>query len=189
MTTEPLEERAVQPEPDAVASVCPATPQEHRARGLIAIGVFKLAKALFFIAVGIGALHLIHSNVGEVLLRLTTFLHLNPEWHFVEMMQDKADLLSGHKLRQVSVLTFGYAALSLVEGVGLMMEKTWAEYLTLTLTLCALPWDVTELVKHPDAVHVGVVLVNIAVLAYLLWFIRWHRKQVRESACASRGGK
>src|ERR1700712_3480415 len=119
MMIEHLEGKSKDAETDASEPECAAMPVEHRARGLLAIGLFKLVKALFFIAVGIGALHLIHSNVGEVLLRLTTFLHLNPEWHFVEMMQDKADLLSGHKLRQVSVFTFGYAALSLVEGVGL----------------------------------------------------------------------
>jgi len=65
------------------------------------------------------------------------------------------------------------------------MEKTWAEYLTLTLTICALPWDVTEVIKHPDAMHAGVVLINIVVLAYLLWFIRWHRK--RAVACGLDG--
>ena len=182
MMTEPLEEHAVDPEPDASAAECAAMPPEHRARGLLAIGLFKLAKAAFFIAVGIGALHLVHSNVGDVLLRVTSTLHLDPDGRFVQMLEDKADLLSGHKLRQVSLFTFLYATLSLVEGIGLMMEQTWAEYLTLTLTICALPWDVTELVKHPDAMHAGVVLINIAVLAYLLWFIRWHRKHVRECA-------
>jgi uncharacterized membrane protein (DUF2068 family) len=185
MMTEPLEEKAIEPEPDAAAAECPSTPKGHRARGLLAIGLFKLSKALFFIAVGIGALHLVHSNVGDVLLRVTSTLHLDPDWRFVKMLEDQADLLSGHKLRQVTLFTFLYAALSLVEGIGLMMEQTWAEYLTLTLTIGALPWDLTEVIKHPDAIHAGVVVINIAVLAYLLWFIRWHRKQARE--CASDG--
>jgi uncharacterized membrane protein (DUF2068 family) len=74
-----------------------------------------------------------------------------------------------------------------VEGVGLMMEKTWAEYLTLILTVGALPWDLTELAKHPDAIHSVLVLINLAVLAYLLWFIRWHRRQKREEAAVESG--
>jgi uncharacterized membrane protein (DUF2068 family) len=178
MMTEPLEEQKQEPGTDAAPAAAEdsSSHHEHRARGLLAIGLFKLAKSVFFIAIGIGALHLVHRNVGDLLLRLASILHLDPDGHFIEMLQDKADLLSGHKLRQVSLFTFGYAALSLVEGIGLMMEQKWAEYLTLILTICALPWDVTELIRHPTPVRAGVVVVNLIVLAYLLWFIRMHRK-------------
>ncbi len=183
MMTEPLEEKnqTVDPVP-AEAEACPPKEGHHdsRGRGLLIIGVFKLLKALFFIAVGAGALHLVHRNVGELLLHATNMFHLDPEGRFVGMLSDKADLISGHQLRNVVKLSWGYAALSLVEGVGLMMQKTWAEYLTLTLTICALPWDITELIKHPSPMHWGVVAINLAVLAYLLWFVWWHRRSKRE---------
>lgn len=164
---------------------CMPASEEHagHARGLVAIALFKLAKALFFFVVGLGALHLVHSNVGEVLLRVITKLHFAPDAPFIEKLLDRADLINGHQLRQLSLATFGYACLSLVEGVGLMMEQTWAEYLTLTLTTCALPWEVYELFKHGTAIRAGLLLVNLAVLAYLLWFIRWHRRQVRARRC------
>jgi uncharacterized membrane protein (DUF2068 family) len=179
MMTEPLEEQnqTAEPVPPTGADCLPYEDEKHsRARGLLAIGVFKLLKALFFIAVGAGALHLVHRNIGEVLLRATSIFHLDPEGRLFGMLSDKADLISGHQLRNVVKLSWGYAALSMVEGVGLMMEKTWAEYLTLILTIGALPWDLTELLKHPDTIHSVLVLINLAVLAYLLWFIRLHRR-------------
>ncbi|HZL27156.1 MAG TPA: DUF2127 domain-containing protein [Acidobacteriaceae bacterium] len=182
MMTEPLEEqnRNLDPVP-AAGDDCPPKEDKHdpHARGLLVIGVFKLSKALFFIAVGAGALHLVHRDVGDVFQKIATTLRLDPESRLFAMLSSKADLISHHQLRNVVKLSWGYAALSLVEGVGLMMQKTWAEYLTLTLTICALPWDMTELVKHPDPIHWGVVLINVAVLAYLLWFIWWHRRQKR----------
>ena len=116
MMTEPVEEQTkiVETAPvngtDALA--CEGE-KVHHARGLLAIGLFKLSKALFFTCVGFGALHLIHSNLGEVLLRTTNFLHIDPEAHFVDVLQDKADLISGHQLRQLSMATFGYAMISL----------------------------------------------------------------------------
>jgi uncharacterized membrane protein (DUF2068 family) len=183
--TERLEERTQNAELAKVAAKDPLPGDgetSHHARGLLAIGLFKLLKALFFIAVGIGALHLVHRNVGDVLLRMANMFHLDPEGQFIGMLQDKADLLSGHKLRQLSLFTFGYAALSLVEGVGLMLEKTWAEYLTLGLTIGALPWDVTEMFKHPTPIRAGVVAINLAVLAYLVWFIRAHQEHKRTRA-------
>lgn len=184
---ETSEEQGQRPQPPAPVAPDPgpAPGQGTHSRGLLAIGLFKLAKALFFFAVGVAALHLIHSNVGELLLRTTSVLHLDPDGRFVEMLQDKADLISGHKLRQVSILTFLYSALSLVEGIGLMKEKKWAEYLTLALTIGALPWDLTELAKDPTPIRGGVVVINLLVLAYLLWFLRMHRKHARESSAAA----
>jgi uncharacterized membrane protein (DUF2068 family) len=172
-------------EPTAVAaddSSPVAGESEHRARGLLAIGVFKLSKALFFLSVGAGALHLVHKNLGDEFLRIATLLRLDPEGRVFGALQDRADLISGHQLRQISLATFGYAALSTVEGIGLMLEKTWAEYLTLTLTIGALPPDLYEVIRNPNSIRIGLLVINVAVLAYLLWFLRWHRAQKRERA-------
>jgi uncharacterized membrane protein (DUF2068 family) len=179
MLTEPLEQTETEDLTKPEAPVCDTKPQHH-ARGLLAIALFKLAKAAACIAIGFGALHLIHADVGDVVMKITSFFHLDPEGHIVDILQDKADLLSGHRLRQFSMLTFGYAGLSMIEGIGLYKEKTWAEYLTLILTICALPWDVTEFFKHQTPMRAGVVVINLIMLAYLLWFIRNHRKEVKQ---------
>jgi uncharacterized membrane protein (DUF2068 family) len=179
------EEQGKNSEPAASAVEAPLLAKEKvepRARGLLAIGVFKLLKAVFFIAVGFGALHLVHRNLGEVFLKVASALHLAPEGRFVGMLQDKIDLIDGHQLRRLSQGTFLYAALCLIEGVGLITEQTWAEYLTLTLTIGALPWDVWELIKQPTSIRIGVVAINVVVLAYLLWFIRMHRRDQRARA-------
>jgi uncharacterized membrane protein (DUF2068 family) len=173
---ETSEEQGQNTEPATAAAEHPLHGKHKRARGLLVIGVFKLAKALFFTAIGFGAIRLVHRNLGEVFLKVASTLHLDPEGRFVGVLQDKVDLINGHQLRELSKWTLLYAALSMVEGVGLMLEQTWAEYLTLTLTIGALPIDLYELLKEPTSVRGVVVAINIAVLAYLLWFIRWHRR-------------
>ena len=178
MITETFKERTRNQAADEKASSPQTGENRPIARGLLVIGVFKLSKTMFFLAVGIGALHLIHSNLGELLLRTTQVLHLDPEWHFVEVLQDKVDLVTGHQLRDAALLSCGYALVCLVEGVGLLMQQTWAEYLTLILTTAALPWELFELVRHATPMRGGLLIVNLAVLAYLLWFIRWHRRQI-----------
>lgn len=184
MLTEPLEQIENEAPATPEAEPCPVEKDHSHSRGLLLIALFKLAKAAACIAIGFGALHLIHADVGDVVLKTTNFFHLDPDGRTVDFIQEKADLLSGHKLRQFSMLTFGYAALSMIEGIGLYKEKTWAEYLTLILTICALPWDVTELMKHQTPMRAGVVVINLVVLAYLLWFIRMHRQQTARSALA-----
>ena len=143
-----------------------------RDRGLLLIGLFKLAKAIFFFCIGAGAVHLLHKDVGDEVTRLALRLRFDPESRLVALLLHKADLIDAHRLRQISVGTFGYSALALTEGIGLLMEKVWAEYLTLVLTVSFLPWELYELARRPDWFRLSLLLINLAVLAYLIWLLR-----------------
>jgi uncharacterized membrane protein (DUF2068 family) len=141
-------------------------------RGLLLIGLFKLAKAIFFFCIGVGAIHLLHKDIEDEVMRLALRFRFDPESRFVALLLDKADLIDAHRLRQISVATFGYSALALTEGVGLLLEKVWAEYLTLLLTISFLPWELYELARKPDWFRLSLLLINLAVLWYLVWLLR-----------------
>jgi len=147
-------------------------PAGSRDRGLLLIGLFKLAKAIFFFGVGVGAIHLLHKDLEDEVMRLALKFKFDPESRFVSLLLDKVDLIDAHRLRQISVATFGYSALALTEGVGLLLEKVWAEYLTLILTISFLPWELYELVRRPDWFRLSLLLINLAVLWYLVWLLR-----------------
>ena len=151
---------------------------EH-SRGLLLIGLFKLSKAVLSIVLGVGALKLMHHDLGTVVLHISDVLKIDPESRVVALLMSKADLIGAPQLRHFSALTFTYAALCLIEGTGLMLEKRWAEYFTVTLTTLALPWECFELAKEVTAVRIALLLINLVVLAYLVWLLR--RQQGRES--------
>jgi uncharacterized membrane protein (DUF2068 family) len=155
---------------------------EH-ASGVLLIGLFKLSKALLSIALGVGAFNLAHHDIGNVILRVTDALKIDPESHVVWLLVNKAELISIPDLRRFGELTFLYAALCLVEGTGLMLEKRWAEYFTLILTAAALPWEFYELTKHFTTLRVGLLIINLLVLAYLIWLLLRLRR--REAAASS----
>lgn len=157
-----------------------AEKRAHHERGLLAIALFKLSKAVFFFVLGLGALKLVHADLGELALRVATALHFDPEGQFMKLLQDKADMISGHELRQASMLSIGYSMIALTEGIGLWMEKVWAEYLTTILTAGALPFELFEIWRKPTGFHVGLLIINVLVLAYLLWFLKRKRGQDRE---------
>ena len=74
----------------------------------------------------------------------------------------------------------------LIEGTGLMLQKPWAEYLTVTLTTLALPWELFELARRPSWLRVGVLLVNLAVLFYLVWFLKRSKRRAANTEAANR---
>jgi uncharacterized membrane protein (DUF2068 family) len=152
----------------------------HHDRGLLLIGLFKLGKSIFFFCVGLGAIHLLHKDLGDEVLRIAAYFHRDAENQVVSLILEKVDLIDAHRLREIGFGTFAYSALALTEGVGLLMEKVWAEYLTLGLTIAFLPWELFELARKPDWFRLGLLLINLAVLGYLVWLLQ--RKKKKELA-------
>jgi uncharacterized membrane protein (DUF2068 family) len=64
-----------------------------------------------------------------------------------------------------------------------MLEKRWAEYFTVTLTSLALPLECFELYKEFTPLRVALLIVNLLVVAYLVWLLR--RQFRREDAESS----
>lgn len=145
-------------------------------RGLLLIGIFKLAKSAFFFLLGIGALHLLHKDLGDEVMKAAVALRRDPEGHLVSLLMQKADLIDAHHLRQIGIATFAYSALALVEGVGLMLQQVWAEYLTLGLTAAFLPWELFELIREATPFRLALLVINLAVLVYLVWLLQRKRR-------------
>jgi uncharacterized membrane protein (DUF2068 family) len=85
-----------------------------------------------------------------------------------------------HKLREAGTLSFLYAAVCVVEGTGLVLEKGWAEYFTVILTAMGLPWESYELMERFSPYKVGLLVINLVVLLYLLWVLK--KKKEEEAA-------
>jgi uncharacterized membrane protein (DUF2068 family) len=144
----------------------------HNTRLIRLIGLFKLFKGILLIAVGVGALKMIHSDVTDVALRIVTKLGLDPGGRYVGKLLVGAANLTPDKIRDLGVGSFLYAALFLVEGVGLCMAKRWAEWFSVIITSSLVPFEIYEIHRHPTMLKFGALLVNLAVVAYLVYRIR-----------------
>jgi uncharacterized membrane protein (DUF2068 family) len=142
--------------------------RKKRNRWLELIALYKLLQAALLVAVGVGALKLLHKDVADVLGHVARELRMNPEGHLVGFLLDKASLLNDHRLHQISFFLFGYAALGVVEGMGLMLEKVWAEYFTSFITASFLPLEIFEIFHRVTWFRIGLLVLNLAVLAYLV---------------------
>jgi len=79
---------------------------------------------------------------------------------------------------------FAYAGLGLVEGIGLYLEKGWAEYLTLLITGSFLPWEVWEVIRRLTWIRASLLVLNVLVFLYLLKVVteRVRRRRSRQEA-------
>src|ERR1019366_5377233 len=129
--------------------------------GLLAIGLFKLVEAVFFVLVGVGAIHFIHRDLGDAATRLAERLRMDLDGRVMSWVMDHLDDITARRLKQIGIATFFYAGLRVTEGVGLLLEKIWAEHLTVGATCIFLPWELYEIIRHPDWVRVCLLLANL----------------------------
>jgi uncharacterized membrane protein (DUF2068 family) len=82
---------------------------------------------------------------------------------------DKIFSLRGGQLHLLGLAVGLYAVLELVEAVGLWFAKRWAEYLTFIATAVFLPLEVFELTKSLSPLKIFALIVNLAIVIYLLY--------------------
>ncbi|HEY6392257.1 MAG TPA: DUF2127 domain-containing protein [Bryobacteraceae bacterium] len=139
---------------------------------LLLIALFKLVKGLLLIGAGIGALKLLHHDVAETITGWADALRVDPDNRFIHALLTRALKLSPAQLKAASAGTFIYAALLLTEGIGLLLRKRWAEYFTIITTAGLIPLELYELAKHITAAKIAILIVNIAIVAYLVVRVR-----------------
>jgi uncharacterized membrane protein (DUF2068 family) len=161
------------------ASALYQSPQ-HRNAVLRAIALFKLAKVALLLLVAFGANRLLHGDFAELLEQWAATVRVESLNRAVVWMINQLLNVDHKMLEELQVGSLVFALLFVIEGMGLWFERRWAEYLTVVMTASLIPFEIYELVRHATALKVIVLMVNIAVMIFLIIFIR--RGEPRRSA-------
>lgn len=142
------------------------------ARLLRLIALFKFLKAASLIALSFGAFHLLHKDLGEVAEHWVEMLGLDPGRHYVMVAVAKVSNTTPAEIKKLGIVGLIYAALFLTEGTGLWLLKRWGEWITVIISGSLVPVEIYEIWRHPSATKVAVVVINVAIVIYLIWQIR-----------------
>jgi uncharacterized membrane protein (DUF2068 family) len=147
--------------------------RKERGHGpLLVIAIYTLAKAALLLTVAAGAHHLLHHDVQETLLHWVHLLRADPDNHWIHTVLSKVTGLTDRKLAALSVGTLLYACLFTIEGVGLILAKKWAEYLTVVSTALLIPLEIYEIARHVTWVRIVILVGNVLIVAYLIAQLR-----------------
>lgn len=138
------------------------------------ITIERFVKGTVLVLAGIALLALSGTNAfHDFVLRVQTELNLNPGQHLWKRLWEQLVVRFGtSSTRTRDALAAGaiiYGALELFEGLGLLWRRRWAEYLVLVATSAFLPVEIDELIRHPTPVKAIALLVNVVIIAYLVW--------------------
>jgi uncharacterized membrane protein (DUF2068 family) len=141
----------------------------RRIRYLKLIALFKIAKGLLLLVLGVSLLFLnartrwmdalSNWTADEILLK-----HSKPVAYLLHKLQA---VLAGETLRATGFLALFYTAILFTEGIGVYMQQRWAEFLMIFATATLIPIEVRHLWHRPGLVSAVILLAN----CFIVWFL------------------
>ena len=141
----------------------------RRHRYLKLIALFKIAKGVLLLLLGISLLFL---NAR------TRWMDALSDWTADEILLEHSKgisyllhklqaVLAGGTLRATGLLALFYAAVLFTEGIGVYMEQRWAELLMIFATAGLIPLEIRHLWHRPGLVGAVILLAN----CFIVWFL------------------
>jgi len=156
--------------------------QRNRVRYLKLIAIFKILKGLLLLVLGFSLLFLNYRTRwldaisdwadDEILL-----VHSKTVLYLLNKLQD---VLADGQLRAPGLLALFYSAVLFTEGIGVYLQKRWAEMLMVFATAALIPIEVRHLWHRPSLAAVIILVVN----CFIVWFL--YRVLKREPHHASK---
>src|SRR5271155_1924826 len=113
------------------------------------IALYKLVKVILLLAVAYGELRLRDASLAAKLLSWAQARPFGFEHRVVTQLLVWFSGLSVSRIHALRMVTLTYAVLFAVEGIGLWMQKRWAEWLTTIITASLIPVEIWEMFYRP----------------------------------------
>lgn len=121
----------------------------------------------------------------QELARFAHLIHADPGNRYFKMLLTKGLGVSPH-LPFIVIGSLVYGAVFIVEGVGLLKQKRWAEYLSAIVTGSFLPLEAYEIFKQGSAFKAMVTALNIAIFIYLVIRLKRDKPNAKSTAKSAR---
>jgi len=139
-------------------------PDPHAHPGLHVIAIFEAAKGLLAFAAAFGLELLGPEPLLRWLHELTLRFQLDTQQGALAWLSNAINPDSVHL---AAALIFAYGLLRMVEAWGLWRAKVWASWLGCLSAAIYLPLDIYALHRHPGWMSLGVLALNLIVVAVL----------------------
>ena len=145
--------------------------------GLRIIAYLKLVSAVLLLTLTFGIFHLMGGDIGNKLDHYVRMMNIDTDNKMITRLLAKLSGISPKQLKRVGAVTFIYAVLYIIEGIGLLMAKHWAEYLTIFITAALIPVEVYEVLQKASTARITILIINSLIVGYLIYRLRAEKAQ------------
>ncbi|MDB5985222.1 MAG: hypothetical protein JWR16_275 [Nevskia sp.] len=132
------------------------------------IAVLKFIETVAVAAAGLVALQLLDPATLEDITAWSQALPGLAEQRFAQRVLDQLSGITAYQIKALGAGAFVFAAIFLAEGIGLWLQRRWAEWLAVVATALFIPLEILELFRHASASKMIALVVNVLVVGYLI---------------------
>jgi len=147
------------------------------APGIRVLASYKVLVGALLFVVAAELVRLFNEDIAALVHMWILRLHADPHNPIIAAIVRKVTELDLYRLEEFALLSAFFGAVHLVEGVGLWLSKAWADHLCIVSTSALLPLEVHEAVVEYHLVKILTLVVNIAVVVYLVRRVRRRRRR------------
>jgi uncharacterized membrane protein (DUF2068 family) len=136
------------------------------------IAAERALRAIVLVGVGIVLLSHPHADWASEISRLAHRLGLDPNSNWIQRIIVKVKKVGSSQDTVFGAVALAYGALEATEAYGLWKRRRWGEWLTVFATSLLLIPEIWELTKSVSALKLAALVLNLLVVAYLLWRLR-----------------
>lgn len=139
------------------------------------IAIFEASKGAAMLLAAFGLLALLHEKVEMVAESLILHLHLDPQTNYPHFFLQLASHVGDKQIWLFALYAFFYAGLRGLEAYGLWFNLRWGHWVAVISGGLYLPIEVYEVLKQFSWFKILVLLVNIAVVVFMAYKIKYER--------------
>ncbi|QIK81287.1 DUF2127 domain-containing protein [Lysobacter sp. HDW10] len=107
--------------------------------------------------------------VKQAIAHLARAFHMDAQNGMLAQLSSR---ISANSIHVAVAVTLIYAAMRFIEGYGLWRTREWASWFGAISAGVYLPFEIIALLKHPHVLEASILVLNLAVVAYLIHDIR-----------------
>ena len=148
-----------------------------RRNGLRTVAAFEAVKGLVVLLLGFSLLGFLGREDEPVVEQLMLRMHFDPANRYLQVFIHTMSQVSDTRLWVLMGFAVLYAVVRFVEAYGLWSERRWAEWFAAFSGGVYIPIEIYELAKRLTWVRFAALLLNLVVVAYMVWLLSEARRQ------------
>jgi uncharacterized membrane protein (DUF2068 family) len=152
-------------------------PSSPAYKALKPIAVFEAFKGAIVLIAGFGLLSFLGRDAEDLAEKLVHRMHLDPANHYPQIFIHAMAEVTNTRLWLMAGFAALYAAVRFAEAYGLWHGRRWAEWLAALSGSVYVPVEIYQLLARITWARVGALVLNLIVVAYMVWLLTESRRQ------------
>ena len=153
-------------------------------KALKPIAIFEAIKGAVVFVLGFGLLGFLGKENESFLEQFFVRMHFDPANRYLRELIRMLAEASDTRLILLTVFATFYAAVRFAEAYGLWHARRWAEWFAALSGGIYIPVEIYELLQRVTWLRVAALLLNLVIVAYMVWLLSESRR-VRDAQAAA----